>query len=122
MVHLIGQKKYWIGPHWLVIGYTNSLKTSRNCYFCARLVDSWDQGKNVLGGEAMVFPPLGFPSTAAFRHFRSSYYSIFTSDRESAKDQKNTRSLFIKKKQQKQKKKHANEESENGGVEAYTFI
>ena len=76
----------------------------------------------MLGGEAMVFPPLGFPSTAAFRHFRSSYYSIFTSDRESAKDQKNTRSLFIKKKQQKQKKKHANEESENGGVEAYTFI
>ena len=75
----------------------------------------------MLGGEARVFPPLGFPSTATFRHFRS-YYLIFTSDRESAKDQKNTRSLFIKKKQQKQKKKHANEESENGGVEAYTFI
>lgn len=69
----------------------------------------------MFGGEARVFPPLGFPSTATFRHFRS-YYLIFTSDRESAKDQKNTRSLLIK------KKKHANEESENGGVEAYTFI
>lgn len=77
----------------------------------------------MFGGEARVFPPLGFPSTATFRHFRS-YYLIFTSDRESAKDQKNTRSLLIKKKnkQQKQNKKHANEESENGGVEAYTFI
>lgn len=86
-------------------------------------MDRGDQGKNVLGGETRVFPPLGFPSTATFRHFRS-YYLIFTSDRESAKDQKNTRSLLIKKKnkQQKQKKKHANEESENGGVEAYTFI
>ena len=77
----------------------------------------------MLGGEARVFPPLGFPSTATFRHFRS-YYLIFTSDRESAKDQKNTRSLLIKKKQttKTKKKKHANEESENGGVEAYTFI
>ena len=70
----------------------------------------------------MVFPPLGFLSTATFQHFRS-YYLIFTSDRESAKDQKNTRSLFIKKKTTTTtKKKHANEESENGGVEAYTFI
>ena len=51
----------------------------------------------MFGGEARVFPPLGFPSTATFRHFRS-YYLIFTSDRESAKDQKNTRSLLIKKK------------------------
>lgn len=86
-------------------------------------MDRGDQGKNVLGGEARVFPPLGFPSTATFRHFRS-YYLIFTSDRESAKDQKNTRSLLIKKKQttKTKKKKHANEESENGGVEAYTFI
>ena len=77
----------------------------------------------MLGGEARVFPHLGFPSTATFRHFRS-YYLIFTSDRESAKDQKNTRSLFIKKKKQKKtkKKQKGNEESENGGVEAYTFI
>ena len=76
----------------------------------------------MLGGEARVFPPLGFPFTATFRHFRS-YYLIFTSDRESAKDQKNTRSLFIKKKNKKKhKKKKGNEESENGGVEAYTFI
>lgn len=86
-------------------------------------MDRGDQGKNVLGGEARVFPPLGFPSTATFRHFRS-YYLIFTSDRESAKDQKNTRSLLIKKKQttKTKTKKHANEGSENGGVEAYTFI
>ena len=75
----------------------------------------------MLGGEGMVFPPLGFPSTATFHHFRS-YYLIFTSDLESAKDQKNTRSLFIKNNNNNNNKKHANEESENGGVEAYTFI
>ena len=62
----------------------------------------------MLGGEARVFPHLGFPSTATFRHFRS-YYLIFTSDRESAKDQKNTRSLFIKKKKQKKPKKNKRE-------------
>ena len=51
----------------------------------------------------MVFPPLGFLSTATFHHFRS-YYLIFTSDRESAKDQKNTRSLFIKNNNNNKKK------------------